>query len=105
MKKILLMMAAVIAMLATEVSATVEAPDTNFSLVCGDELDFNPIDISQLPAAVTEAVKKDQPNSSIVAASMAETTDGKKVFKLKMKDAGGEMSVVAYDQEGTKFSL
>ncbi len=105
MKKVVLILAAGFLLLASSSNLTANTVNDNISTELKDELKFNPIEIKKLPEAVSDAVKKEHADHTVEAAAIAETTEGKKVYKVKLKCPKGNMSVAAFKEDGSKFSL
>lgn len=94
MKKLILASAFVLGGLSTFAMATVLPQNTIVNeIIIGD--DFKEIKSSELPAAVTDALKKDFPTATLKKAMV----NDKQEYKLKITVEGAE-SVVYADKDG-----
>lgn len=61
--------------------------------------DYTPIEVSALPKAVQDAIKKDHANAIIKEASVEEK-DGVKTYKVVLTAQDGTESTVTYNEKG-----
>ncbi|MGQ1891006.1 hypothetical protein ACT29H_11245 [Thermophagus sp. OGC60D27] len=88
---------------ATPTMYAVENDHTLYSATQQDEVTFNEIEISEVPEAVLEAVKKEHPETPVTKAKVAEV-DGKKVYKLVLGNEGDEKVIALYNSDGTTYT-
>ena len=62
--------------------------------------DFTPIEVKDLPAAVTEAIAKNFAESTVKEAAVEAAEDGSKTKKKKKKNKEGTESTVFFNEKG-----
>ncbi len=71
--------------------------------VIENELEFKEIPLEKIPQAVKDAFNKDNEGVAISKAKKAETSQGKSVYKLVVKDSEGNKIYFLYNEDGTIF--
>ncbi|WP_010136241.1 hypothetical protein [Ochrovirga pacifica] len=94
MKKLVLTVAILVSGVATTFASPL-TPNQNSTLEIVANNEFTEIAVDKLPAAVTEAVKKDFPNATISKAYVNEN----EIYQLDLSVNGAEKTVYA-DKEG-----
>ena len=72
-------------------------------VVVQEELTFNEVELTEVPAAVTEAAQKDFPDGEIVKAKIAEVS-GEKIYKIILNTEDGKKESSIYNSDGTAYS-
>ena len=62
--------------------------------------DFTPIEVKDLPAAVTEAIAKNFAESIVKEAAVEATEDGSKTYQVVLTDKEGTESTVFFNEKG-----
>ncbi len=81
-----------------------KAVQTTQNVFLQDELSYETIEIKDLPKEVISAVANDYAQTVIKSAAIAETAEGKKVYKLSLEDSEGAERIVCYFADGVKYS-
>jgi uncharacterized membrane protein YkoI len=66
------------------------------------ELSFTEVEVSEVPAAVIEAAKKEFPGTEVKKAMVADVS-GEKIYKIEVKDADGNKDSGLYNSNGESF--
>lgn len=77
----------------------------NNTVVVDEKLEFVALEVKDLPVAVSDAIKKSDSTVTIESVSVATTKEGKKVYKVSLKNSAGKTTVEGYKEDGTLFSL
>ena len=64
------------------------------------ENDFTPIEVKDLPAAVTEAIAKNFAESTVKEAAVEAAEDGSKTYQVVLTDKEGTESTVFFNEKG-----
>ena len=62
--------------------------------------DFTPIEVKDLPAAVTEAIAKNFAESTVKEAAVEAAEDGSKTYQVVLTDKEGTESTVFFNEKG-----
>ena len=62
--------------------------------------DFTPIEVKDLPAAVTEAIAKNFAESIVKEAAVEATEDGSKTYQVVLTDKEGTENTVFFNEKG-----
>ena len=62
--------------------------------------DFTPIEVKDLPAAVTEAITKNFAESTVKEAAVEATEDGSKTYQVVLTDKEGTENTVFFNEKG-----
>ena len=62
--------------------------------------DFTPIEVKDLPAAVTEAIAKNFAESTVKKAAVEAAEDGSKTYQVVLTDKEGTESTVFFNEKG-----
>ena len=62
--------------------------------------DFTPIEVKDLPAAVTEAIAKNFAESTVKEAAVEATEDGSKTYQVVLTDKEGTENTVFFNEKG-----
>ena len=62
--------------------------------------DFTPIEVKDLPAAVTEAIAKNFAESTVKEAAVEAAEDGSKTYQVVLTDKEGAESTVFFNEKG-----
>ena len=62
--------------------------------------DFTPIEVKDLPAAVTEAIAKNFAESTVKKAAVEAAEDGSKTYQVVLTDKEGAESTVFFNEKG-----
>lgn len=62
--------------------------------------DFTPIEVKDLPAAVTEAIAKNFAESTVKEAAVEAAEDGSKTYQVVLTDKKGTESTVFFNEKG-----
>ena len=62
--------------------------------------DFTPIEVKDLPAAVTEAIAKNFAESTVKEAAVEAAEDGSKTYPVVLTDKGGAESTGFFNEKG-----
>ena len=62
--------------------------------------DFTPIEVKDLPAAVTEAIAKNFAESTVKEAAVDAAEDGSKTYQVVLTDKEGAESTVFFNEKG-----
>ena len=62
--------------------------------------DFTPIEVKDLPAAVTEAIAKNFAESTVKEATVEAAEDGSKTYQVVLTDKEGTESTVFFNEKG-----
>ena len=67
--------------------------------------DFTPIEVKDLPAAVTEAIAKNFAESTVKEAAVEAAEDGSKTYQVVLTDKEGAESTVFFNEKGEILKL
>ena len=62
--------------------------------------DFTPIEVKDLPAAITEAIAKNFAESTFMEAAVEAAEDGSKTYQVVLTDKEGAESTVFFNEKG-----
>ena len=62
--------------------------------------DFTPIEVKDLPAAITEAIAKNFAESIVKEAAVEATEDGSKTYQVVLTDKEGTENTVFFNEKG-----
>ena len=97
MKKIFVAVALVMGLGTTVAFAENLTSDVEIVMAVND---FTPIEVKDLPAAVTEAIAKNFAESTVKKAAVEAAEDGSKTYKVVLTDKEGTESTVFFNEKG-----
>ena len=97
MKKIFVAVALVMGLGTTVAFAENLTSDVEIVMAVND---FTPIEVKDLPAAVTEAIAKNFAESTVKKAAVEAAEDGSKTYQVVLTDKEGAESTVFFNEKG-----
>ena len=97
MKKIFVAVALVMGLGTTVAFAENLTSDVEIVMAVND---FTPIEVKDLPAAVTEAIAKNFAESTVKEATVEAAEDGSKTYQVVLTDKEGAESTVFFNEKG-----